>query len=53
MSRGMKENTINVPLPRELAEKVEQEAQCRLTSKAAIVREALLAYFARHQNLQH
>ncbi len=37
---------VHTALPPELLSKVETEAKRRLTSKASIIREALLQYFA-------
>lgn len=43
----IKESALNVPMPRSLRELVRREAQRRLMSESAVVREALLAYFER------
>ena len=37
---------LNTPVPKDLYDKVDQAAKSRIVSKAVIVREALLAFFA-------
>ena len=43
----IKENAINVPMPRSLREQIKAEAQRRMASEAYIIREAMLEYFER------
>ena len=45
----IKENAINVPMPRSLREQIKAEAQRRMASEAYIIREALQKHFERRK----